>query len=298
MTNVAKVYTPKGQAWDQIFLPAKVEKESDLYPIFDKSLFDVKDTRRADKTPSKSSDFGFKLEAYNCEEYAQHTLISKRERDNSDLQTTLEQTKVQLVKQMVMNDLEMQVFGASGLLRTAANNGYSNNVSWANLATASPRGDIETAIESVEVNSGMTPNTIVLSPRLARHIIHTDEYREERQYTNDFQMIGGVRLPSDFYGLRAVYARSIFNLSSGSPKNKGQARAFERVMGDDIWVGYIDPSGLTRETMTFGAWLYTEEYVASWWDDDLRSDKYEYGTIGQLKVVAAECGGLLTSALT
>lgn len=298
MTNIAVEYRPQEQSWDKIMIPTKVEKESDFFPVWDKAMFDVRDTRRADKTPSKPADSGFKLDQYACEEYAQHALISKRERDNSDLETLLESRKTKLIKQMVMNDLEMQVFGAGGILRTAANNVGSANVSWATLSTASPRTDVETGIEAIEVGCGKTPNTIVLTPQMARHIMRTAEYQAERHFVVDMQQLGGVTLPSSFYGLTCVYVQSILSHSSGAEINKGQARSLARVMADDIWIGYIDPSGATAESITYGAWLNTEEYVASWWDDDLRADKYEYGSIGAMKVIAKECGYLMTSALT
>lgn len=293
LSDIAVAYTPPELQWEKIFPKKAVTKESDLWPIFDKNAFEVPDDHRADGAPSRETTTGWKYDPYQCEEHALHDIITKRMRDNSDSEIDLESSITETVKQQVWNNIEVKVFGSGGILRTAANNVGSTNASWATLASASPRTDFRTAIDAVEAACGFTPNTVALGTNVARHIMATAEYREEFKYVVDIRNEGTIDLPNDLYGLNPVYVKSL-----SITNRKGQAKTLGRIMGDDVWIGYVNPSGPGYRTLTYGACLFTEEYTNKWWDDDRRGDKVEYGMIYQLKKVAIDCGYLLTSVLT
>ena len=296
LTDIAVQFTPPDLSWDKVIPRKAVTKESDVWAVFDKDAFSVPVDHRADGAESAETTIGWRYEPYLCEEHALHDVITQRMRDNVDDELGLEAAITENVKQQVWNNIELRVFGPSGigLLRTAANNSYSANVSWATLSTASPRTDIQVAIDNIEKNCGRAPNTIVLTRNVGRHITRTSEFRDEAKYTVD---IRNEELPTQLYGLNAVYVSSLLNTTSGVPNNRGQAKTLERIMGDDVWIGYVNPSMGYRD-ITYGLTLTTEEYASSWYEDKRRADIIEYGMIYDIKLIAKECGGLLTTVLT
>lgn len=294
LTNVAVEFTPPELVARQILPVQFVENDTDVWPVFDKALFDQPDDTRADGDEANEATRGWKYDNYSVETHALKDIITAKMRRNWDSQVDLEASVLEALKQWVWNNYEVRVLGSGGLLRTAANNIYSANVSWATLATASPRTDVDAAIAAIEDACGLTPNTIVMTTKVARQIMATAEYRDESKYTVDIRGEGGsADLPSEFYGMKAVYARSLINTAK-----KGVARTLSRVMGDDVWIGYVDPAGIGYKRLTYGVTLMTFEEARKWFDEDRNADVVEYEANYQPKRVAKECGALLTSVLT
>lgn len=294
LTTMAVEFTPPDLVGRKVLPDAKVTNRSDVYPVFDLSMFNDVDDTRADGTPANEASRGWKYVPYLTEKHALKDYITKDMRKNWDSEVDLESSTVDFLKQLVWNRYEVKLFGTNGLFRKTTNNAYSQSLNWSNLATASPRGDIEPAINAVETSSGMTPNTIILTPQIARLIIRTAEYQSERHFTVDMQDVGGVLLPTSFYGLRAVYVKSLINFA-----RKGQAPSLTRLMADDVWVGYISQE-IGPKTMTYGVTIMPEdgEEVTSWWDNDRKADAFEYEANYTPQLIAKECGALLTDVST
>jgi hypothetical protein len=295
LTDLAVEFTPPDIKCNELFLPLPVTADTDVYYVFDKDLFDAPDDFRADGTPSNKSNIGWKAVPYVCQEHALHDVITKKMRRNAQNQIDLEGRKTIAVKQKILNRRELAAFGPNGILRQAANNGYTDNsVAWTTPATDDIRTPITAAINAVEQACGKTPNTIALGTDVARYIMNTAQYRTETNFWVDIQKLGTGDLPTVLYNMKPVYIGSLVNTN-----NRGQSKTPTRVMGADVWIGYIDPSGtLGMEQLSYGAEILSEEYASSWYDDDLRGDKVEYGRSYTLQVVAKECGGLLTAVLT
>lgn len=292
-SQIAVEFNPGELKARDVFLPMEVTAETDVYPVFQKDAFVAIDDSRSDGAPSKPSSIGWKYVPYTLHEHALHDFITNRQRRNAKSQIDLEAIKTRTLKRRVLNNMEKAAFGSTGILRQTANNGGNANYDLSTLSTASPRTMFRTAINTVELNCGKSPNTVVMGKDVARHIMATTEYREEFKYVLDIRGEGNAELPPTMYGMNAVYVDALV-----SSVNKGQAITPARLMGEDVWVGYIDPSGSAFETVTYGLCLYTEEYAEMWWDQDARADKLEYGIIYNLQLVAKECGYLCTSVLT
>lgn len=291
LTDISVNYTPPELVARELLKPVQVTHENDVYPVFDKSLYDVEDDIRADGAESNETDLGWKYVPYQCEEHALKTVLTKRQMDNADDPADLEARKTENVKQKVLNRLEQITFGTGGFARAAGNVINSRNFDWSNPATASVRRDVDLLKEDVEVSAGVTPNTIVLTPQVARAIMRTAEWRDEAKYTNDLRSDNDI--PVQFYGLNVITVGSLLNTA-----RKGQARTPARLMGEDVLVCYIAPGGLSQNVLTWAALLYTEEYAAKWYDDNRRAWMIEYGYIYTPQLVARECAALGTSVLT
>ena len=268
-----------------------VVHEQDVYPVYDKSKFNIEDDYRADGTASNETDLGWTYKPYQVEEHALNTPLTKRTLDNADDPADLEARKTENVKQKVLNRLENDVFGTGGFARTAGNVVNSRNLDWSNPATAQVRRDIDLLKEDVETACGITPNYIVAAPATFRAIMRTAEWRDEAKYTNDLRTDNDI--PEQFYGLQSMTVKSLSNTGK-----KGQPVSLGRIMGDDILLCYIAPGGLGQNVLTWACLLYTEEYAAKWYDDDRRCWKIEYGYIYTKQLIAKECAALGTSVLT
>lgn len=294
LSGMAVEFRSPAHVAQEVVKPARVLKENDLYLVFDKGMWDATDDIRADGTPSKEIERGWRYDSYVIEGHALKQKITKRARENADPGLELDRRAAELVKQQVLNGLEQRIFGASGFLRTPGNNIGNVNVDWTNLSTANVRGAVNTALEAVENGAGVTPNTIVMTTVVARHIMQTAQYLEETKYVTDrSQQAGANDLPATFFGMRAVYVGALINTA-----RKGQAPAPTRLMGDDIWIGYVDPNPLQQGVLTHSALIHTDEYVRSWYDDEIEADWVEYNFNYTPKIIARECGYLLQSVLT
>jgi hypothetical protein len=294
MTNLAVQFTPPELVARNLFPVVPVENRADVYSVFDKSMFNTADDTRADGDESNEVSRGWRYEPYVCEKHALNEPITQDMRKNWDSQVDLESSTTEYLKQLVWNNYEIRMFGTGGICRTAANNIYSNALNWSNLTTASPRTDLEAAINAVEIGCGFTPNTIVLTPLVARWIMRTAEWKDENKYTVNIWKEGGAAdLPPNMYGMNVIYVKSLINTA-----RKGQPPALSRIMSDDIWLGYVNPSGPGYKSVTYGATLMEYEEVTSWFEKSRKADIYEYEANYTPKLIAKECGALLTDVTT
>lgn len=294
MTNLAVEYTPPELVARELFPVFPVNDRSDVFPVFDKSMFNTADDTRADGDESNEVSRGWKYVPYVCETHALNEPITQKMRKSWDSQVDLEGSTVEFLKQLIWNNYEVRMFGAGGICRTAANNIYSQSLNWSNKATCSIRADLDPAIDAVEVACGFTPNTIVLTPKVARWIMGTAEWKDENKYTVNLQSQGGgAELPGELYGMKAIYVKSLINTAK-----KGQPPSLTRIMGDDIWLGYVNPSGPGYKQITYGATLLEYEEVVSWFEKSRKADVFEYEASYTPIVIAKECGALLTDVTT
>jgi len=286
LSNIAVQFEPPDLQAKNVAPVKPVENRSDVFPVFDKSMFNVVDDVRSDGGEAHEVSRGWDYTPYLVEKRALREPITKDQRANWDSQVDLEASTTEFLKQLVWNGYEQRMFGAGGYLRTTTNSTYVNaSVNWSNLSTASPRTDIDVAKNNIAGNCGRQPNTIVLGDDIARLIMRTSEYRDEYKYVQD---IRNASLPATLYDMNAVYVSSLLNTAM-----KGQQQTLTRIMSDDVWIGYIDPNGPGYKTITWGATLMTYEEVTSWYDPAKKADMIEYEANFCFKRIAAECGGLL-----
>lgn len=307
LTNFAVRFRPPARRWDQIFRILPVTQRNGEYPQFDADLYAAPDDFRADGTESKPVDIGWKYVAYQANAHALKTKITKNARKAAKNQVDLESIKVQGVKAMVENNMEKAVFGPGGILRTAANNIYSANVDWTNLATATPRVHIQTAGIAIKKACGYYPNTIAATAETFLQVVNTNEFKDATRFFTDLTKVNGI--PDKLYGLDTIVVDSQVQTTK-----KGQAKIPSNfLMGDDVWIGYVaegepgeeilDDGGQAEnqigpEVMTYGVCINESEESRMWWDNDIQADWAEYERVYDLKVVARECGGLLQSVLS
>ncbi len=291
LTNLSVQFRPPLLVADRVIRKVKVESETDVYAVWDKSLFDAPDDHRADGAPENQSSIGWRYEPYIVEAHGLRDKITKRARKNAGSQVDLEARKTYALKQRVLNVFEREIFGSGGLLRTSANNVAATNTDWTNRSTMTPRENVNAICQTIQKASGLRPNTIALSPAVLDRITECAQYKEESKYVTDLRDDGR---PTRLYGLEVVEVGSLLNGAK-----KGQATSLDYIIGEDVWIGYVPSEGeVGIEMMAHSICLWTEEYARKWWDDEAETDWVAYNFNRVPKLVAKECGGLLTSVLT
>lgn len=271
---------------EKIFKPRFVEKESDLYPVYDKEYFRAQNDFWQDGDEANEVEWGWNLQRYVCEGHALRDLITNRQRQNSDLTTLDVDTTEHLTQQLLLNaDIAAAAILSS---TTATNNAGNANASWVNYATASPKTDIMTAKNAIFTATGKTANTMLVPATVANRMTLIDEIKEERKYVNDLTQSG---LPRNLWGLNVIEAMSLKNTA-----NPGQAVSLTQTFNDTVWIGYVDPSGPGYKKLTYGALFYSQPRQARRYRWEPKNGEYiEVNWVYGFKVISAACGYVLTS---
>ena len=133
---------------------------------------------------------------------------------------------------------------------------------------------------------------LVMHPDTMRAIVLTTQYQESVKYVVPTVEIGGLMLPQNLLGIQVKYVQAIANTN-----NDGQATSNTRIMPDNIWVGYVAPQPMQKYVLTYGARFWNEDNVVVERKLDPMSNKYidNYNWVN--KVIASECGYLITCTL-
>lgn len=295
LSNVSVEFKSADMVAERIMPRFKVENETDLYYEFDKSSFAIPAAERADGAPENESTGGWIEKAYSVNFYGLRDKITKRMRQNADSGLDLEVSTTNRLTEQLRNVMEYKLLGKDGILRTAANNGGSANADLTG-PTASPRTVITDAITAVQKACGVVPNVMVMNPEILRKITLTAEYRDEAKHVVDLRYSD---LPTRLYDLEIVTAARLANLdSSFLPVAKGLTSSLKFIMDDDIWVGYVKEGAPGMRDITYGVTFFTEQYSRKWHDDEVETDWVATNDNYVQKVIAKECGYLITSPFT
>lgn len=187
---------------------------------------------------------------YSAEEWALEHVIDDRTRQNSRIQSRLDENATRLLtgKQMIRADRiwatsffktgvwGMTVVGVSGAPST------DQFLKWSDDAS-SPLSDIEDWKERIRAATGMEPNTLVLGSNVRKRLKNHPEFVDRIKYTSSAAITNAV-MAAMFEVDNLRVARAIYNTAE------------ERAPGDDsggtdlqyivdanaAWLGYIDPN--------------------------------------------------------
>jgi hypothetical protein len=286
LSNVSIEYKNDEHIAEKILPRQKVENESDLYYVFDKSTFNIPEDLRADGTKENESTGGWIERNYQVINYGLRDRITKRMKQNADKGLDLEISVTNRLTEQLRNGLENRVVGPTGLIRQTANNVGTSNPDLT-TTSASPRKVVLDACTAIQSASGKMPNILVCNPNILRKITLTAEYREEVKFTKD---IRNLDMPDQLYGLKVIQATSLYNSAA-----KGLAPNLNYLMDNDIWIGYVKPGGLGFRDLTYGTLFYTEQYTRKWYDEDVEVDLIAVNDLYDPRLIAKECGYLVTA---
>jgi len=299
LTNFAIGYHPTGFVAERIAPPVKVNNESDKYYIWDRqSAFQVgpdadgTTSLRADKTESKTIDFGLSTSTYTAEEYALKILVSDREKKNSDSILRLRDSKRRRLQDILMLEQEIRV---STLLVTQANwaSGHyaEPNPNW-NESNPTIEKDIDTGKEAVRKAIGVEPNTIIIPAAVAKWMKRDSTIRDLIKYTHADLLVNGD-LPPRLWNMDVIIPGSTYS----SSKEGASSVTYSDVWGDTVVMLYVDPQPVIDSPTAVKIFRAEEWMVNTWREPKFKSEAIEISVIQDEVLTSNISGYILTNAL-
>lgn len=279
LQNLVVGYGDFGFIADQVFPVLPVINESDDYYEFKKSpWFRREESLIPDRAFAREVNFEFELKTYRAQRYGYQASISARERANADSQLRLEQTKLTLIKRLLMMDTEIRVAEA---LSKSATSGVTlsgtdqfDNASFTSTPSVIERR-FDVAKEAVRMATGFEPNVVIIPAAVAKIIKRDAAIRDLIKYTTNALVNGD--LPDTLWGMRVYIPGSIFTVT---PEGTAEGSVtYADIWGNDIRVMYVAPPG-TANSMTpsvgYQMRLADDNYAVSQWSVGAGRSQIDY----------------------
>jgi hypothetical protein len=208
-------------------------KKEGVYPIITvESFLKPQKTARAPRGAYNRSDYDFKEGNYSCEENGWEELLDDSERTlYGDAQLDAEAIAVMRAVDVLMASQEIRT--ATLLQNTAVIANGAVGTAWSVSATATPRADVVSAMNTMRSTFGVKPNKMTVSDKTKNDLLLTAEITDAFKYTNPIEL-GGVeaqlRILAQYFGVDEV-------IVTGAQKDtakKGQTKTLA-----DIWTNTI-----------------------------------------------------------
>lgn len=251
--SIAYVQNQENFVADKIFPGVGVQKQTDKYFKFTKNDWFRDDavTKRAPEGESSGSGFPLSTDNYSADVWATHVDINDQLRANADPAVPVEDAAAELCMQRMLIRKERQFatdYFATSIWGTDVVGG-TNFAQWDDAAS-DPENDIDTGKRTILTNTGMEPNTLLVSygchQALKRHPLIKDRIK----YTSSESVTAAII--AKFFELdRYFVAKGVY-----ATNNEGAAEAYSFALGKNALLCYVAP--------TPGIMIPSAGYTFSW----------------------------------
>lgn len=295
---------------DRAFTPARVQKQSDKYVVWDKGdWYRSEMGLRADGDVSRGGGFGVDTSnSYFTEVYGLHTYLTDRQRSNSDGEIDLEKAKVRWLMSQAKLKQDL-LFGATAFItgvwtgvteQTGVSGSPSTNEfkQW-NDSASTPSIDITEQINAVEVSTGKRPNVAVTSPEVMLQLREHAEMLDRIKHTQT-----GI-VTNDLIAQAVGLDEIIVGHAVQNTGKEGQTASMSRVFGKHFLLLHRTP-GLTDDEPTAGVGFHWSDIdqvtvdgaaISQWYDNDRKATKFEAEMAYVPKITATDLGVMMLSAV-
>jgi hypothetical protein len=304
LSNVSVKFKNPSFMADVIAPPVTVKKESDRYWVYGKENFRIPFAVRADKAMTQEITHTLTTEAYVCQEYGFHTLVSDRERENADEGLGPDIDATELVTDCLLLDKEYRT--ANYVLDStnpdwqpggaAYNTSHFTNLdaAWDDRIGADPRADIYYGRYVIYRDARVQPNSIFLPVEVSMRLAQMDQIDELRKYT-DPGLVTNSGIPGILYGLKVYECQASYN----GAEEASTTSSFTEVFGNNVLMSYIRPGGISIKSLTFALSFQKQAFQTRKWREERRkADAIEVGHIYTTKIIAPACGFVMTNTIT
>lgn len=304
LTNLARLYTPKGFIADIVCPTIPVVHETDLYYVFDQGPFfaDDVDDLVPDRGKPRKVEFAHSTEGYIAVKRELAWDISDRERKNADSGLNLERNKQNGTLGRLMLKKERRV---ANLLRKTANGGSLNlggnaSAKWDNSSTTFQTllTDVMAGKTAVRQAIGASPNVLVIPAAVAEGM-HKSLIYQAIQYTYGDKVDRALLeteypvLPDVLFGMRVLVGGTIYNTAV-----EGQTASYSDVWGEAVRMLYVNPNAALEEPSVAYSIQSRPLTTRRWRDEEAEVDSFAVGYIGVEKIVATDAGYEIADTLT
>ena len=305
LTNISVAYmqTQTNFIADKVFPPVPVEKKSDTYFTYTKAdFFRDEMKKRAPGTESAGSGYNLGTDSYSADVWALHKDLDEQIVANYDSPLDAERDATNWLTQMGMirrERLFASEYFQAGIWATDVVGG-TNFTLWS-AANSDPQADIATGRTTILQNTGLMPNTLVLSHSVFEALKRNAIIKDQFKYTSS-ESITEAMLARYFEVDRILISRAVYN--SG---NEGGTASYNFVVGKHALLCYVNPTpSLLAPSAGYvfpwrglmgGAGGASGVAMSSFDMRHLKSTRIEIEMAFDMKVVATDCGYFFSGAV-
>jgi len=299
LSNLVLAYRPMGFIGEDVFPVVPVDKQSDVYPIWDQAeAFRVDDDQRAPGTEANKIHPTVSSGTYFAKNYALKTPLHLEDRENMDAgyYQLLREGRARFLKDKLMLAMDLR---AATLCNTANVGSYAPiNSSW-QLASVDAIDHISTVIGNVQDLTGYKPNSIIFGPVAWRLFRRNNYVRTAVFGSNASGNPNGGWAGTQQIATLLEMDRVLVGGAYRNTANEGVAQTLASIWGNQVLV-YYAPSNPSREAPSYG-------YSFRWrrpgipdmgvethpWNSRTKSEEIELGYYQDEKITGSNLGFLI-----
>lgn len=294
LTSISIQYqpAPDGYLADLVLPPVPVSLESASFWVYDKSRFDVPDSKRAPRAEYNRIDWNATTDNYLAQQYGLEGEIDDQERKNAAAPLDLDVDTTEIVTDMVLNNREKRVVDL--VLNTSVvtqNVTLAGTSQWSDGTGSDPLLDMKNARQAIFLATGYRPNRMVMGFQVFEALKLHPALMEIIKYTE--RAIITKALLASVFEVEEVYVGGVLRRTSKA----GQADVLTDVWGKSVLIYYAERSPSLKRA-SFGYQMRQEDLRVFRYREDKRDvDVIRVGEKQAEKVVAAQLGYLIANAV-
>lgn len=248
LTNVSVAYRNGLENFiaDRVFPLVGVDKQSDIYPVYDRGNFFADEGTRMLRAPgTQAPTVGWKIDntnLYFANNYALGVEIPDELRANADAVFNMDRDAVELLTDLQLIRRERS-FAAKFMTTGVWGTDKTVDNKWSDYAGSDPFGDMEDGLDTVEAATGVRPNIIVMGAivwrRLKHHPDFIDRIRGGATTTNP--ALFTPQMLANYLGVdRVLVGRALYRSS-----DENLTVTLARIMDDDLLMVYAPATAST-----------------------------------------------------
>ena len=303
LTDISVAFKNPAYFADEVFPIVSVNKQADRYVFYNRDYW-FRDDADHIAPGGLPTYVGYDLSTckYSCDGWDAAKLVSDAERSNADPAYDLDRDATEFVtsklqlkreREMVADFLKCGVWGtsASGVAASATLS-TSQYYRWDELAESIPIQNVRTAIQTIQQNTGITPNKIVIGNTAFSTVINhpdiIDRFKTGMAVTNEAILAQILGLP------RVIVAQSLYVSTLEGASTQTYAYNF----GKDALVLYtpdrpsllMPSAGYTFVWSGGGAGAVAGQRILRWRHTERKSDVIEAESWFDQKLVSSALG--------
>lgn len=297
LSEMAIGYRPEGFIADMIFPTVNVQKQSDLYMVFDRGdRMRIESTVRAPGTAARRVTESVGSATYFAKNYALAGAAVLEDKANADpMQLAgIVNGKATFLLDKLLLDWERRV---ALMVTSGSNVGSSAAVSSGWGGAGNPIGNINTALDNVYNSNGVRPNRIVMGVNAWKSFRRDSNVRNLIFGTNNGGGYPNVDQVKGLFDVDAIHIGGAFQNTA----EEGQSETLASIWNDQVLCYYAPPTP-TKEKPSFGynfrwaaAGLPNMQIERHPYDSVIKAELIEAGYYQDEKITGSSYGFLLKS---
>jgi hypothetical protein len=294
LTNISIQYqpAPDGYLADMVLPPVPVAVESGIYWTYDRSRFDVPDSKRVPRSEYNRVDWSATTNHYLTQQYGLEGEIDDQERKVASAPLDLDVDTTEIVTDMVLNGREKRIVDL--VMDTSVvtqNTTLLEHSQWSDYSNSDPRDDVKTARNTIFAATGYRPNRMVMGYMVYEVLKLHPAIAEVIKYTE--RAIVTKQLLATLFEVDEVMVGGVLRRTS----KEGRPDVLTDVWGTSVLIYYADTAPSLKRA-SFGYQLREEDLRVFRYREDKRDVDVIRVTEKQAEqIVAPELGYLIAEAI-